>query len=91
MLRVFHLPKSTLYIFHTVRGELPLPCRLLHAQKVIFYIYYFERSLFQCQNPGNANELIRLASVDGLFVGRIAWNARDFNILIRNAIIARNT
>ena len=42
-------------------------------------------------NPGNANELIRLASVDGLFVGRSAWNARDFNILIRNAIIARNT
>lgn len=41
-------------------------------------------------NPGNANELIRPASVDGLFVGRSAWNAKDFNTLIRNAVIARN-
>lgn len=41
-------------------------------------------------NPDNANELIRLASVDGLFVGRSAWNAKDFNTLIRNAVIARN-
>lgn len=41
-------------------------------------------------NHGNANGFIRLASVDGLFVGRSAWNAKDFNTLIRNAIIARN-
>jgi len=36
-------------------------------------------------NPGNANELITLPSVDGLFVGRSAWNADEFNKLIRDA------
>ena len=37
-------------------------------------------------NPGNANDLIIQPSIDGLFVGRSAWNAKDFNELIRNAI-----
>lgn len=35
-------------------------------------------------NPGNANELITKESVDGLFVGRAAWNAKKFNALIRD-------
>lgn len=37
-------------------------------------------------NPGNANELILQESIDGLFVGRSAWQADKFNILIRNAL-----
>lgn len=37
-------------------------------------------------NPGNANELIIQPSIDGLFVGRSAWNADDFDKLIRDAI-----
>lgn len=37
-------------------------------------------------NPGNANDLIVLPDVDGLFVGRAAWDADKFNELIRNAI-----
>lgn len=36
-------------------------------------------------NPGNADELIVQPSVDGLFVGRAAWNAENFNSLIRSA------
>lgn len=36
-------------------------------------------------NPGNANQLIVQPSVDGLFVGRAAWNADDFDKLIRSA------
>lgn len=36
-------------------------------------------------NPGNANELIVQPSIDGLFVGRSAWNAEAFNKLIREA------
>lgn len=36
-------------------------------------------------NPGNANELIVQPSIDGLFVGRSAWKAEDFNKLIRDA------
>lgn len=36
-------------------------------------------------NPGNADELILQPSIDGLFVGRAAWNAEDFNDLIRSA------
>lgn len=36
-------------------------------------------------NPGNANELIVQPSIDGLFVGRSAWDADKFNQLIRDA------
>ncbi|MGL4791470.1 MAG: triose-phosphate isomerase, partial [Anaerotignaceae bacterium] len=36
-------------------------------------------------NPTNADELIIQPSIDGLFVGRSAWNADDFNKLIRSA------
>ncbi len=36
-------------------------------------------------NPGNAEELIVQPSVDGLFVGRSAWQADRFNDLIRMA------
>lgn len=36
-------------------------------------------------NPGNANELIVQPSIDGLFVGRSAWQAEAFNKLIRDA------
>lgn len=36
-------------------------------------------------NPQNAEELIVQPSIDGLFVGRCAWNADDFNTLIRSA------
>ena len=37
-------------------------------------------------NPQNANELIVQPDIDGLFVGRSAWHADDFNKLIRDAI-----
>lgn len=37
-------------------------------------------------NPDNANELIKKPSIDGLFVGRAAWQAEKFNLLIRDAI-----
>lgn len=37
-------------------------------------------------NPGNARELIALPSVDGLYVGRSAWQAEKFNVLIRDAL-----
>lgn len=36
-------------------------------------------------NPGNAEELIVQPSIDGLFVGRAAWQADKFNELIRSA------
>ncbi|MEG1505302.1 MAG: triose-phosphate isomerase, partial [Lachnospiraceae bacterium] len=36
-------------------------------------------------NPQNANELILQPSIDGLFIGRSAWQAEDFNKLIRDA------
>lgn len=39
-------------------------------------------------NPGNANDLIQQPAIDGLFVGRSAWKADAFNILIRDAIRA---
>ncbi len=39
-------------------------------------------------NPQNANELIVQPSIDGLFTGRSAWQADNFNTLIRNAINA---
>lgn len=37
-------------------------------------------------NPTNSDELIQQPSIDGLFVGRAAWQADKFNTLIRNAI-----
>lgn len=37
-------------------------------------------------NPGNAGELIVQDNIDGLFVGRSAWNAADFNSLIRQVL-----
>lgn len=37
-------------------------------------------------NPGNANELIVQPSIDGLFVGRAAWQAEKFDKLIRDAL-----
>lgn len=39
-------------------------------------------------NPGNAKELIIQRDIDGLFVGRSAWDADKFNTLIRDAIDA---
>lgn len=36
-------------------------------------------------NPGNADELIVQPSIDGLFVGRAAWDADRFDALIRDA------
>lgn len=42
-------------------------------------------------NPGNARSLIVQPSIDGLFVGRSAWEAEKFNILIRDAIDAYRT
>lgn len=38
-------------------------------------------------NPGNANQLIVQPSIDGLFVGRAAWQADAFDQLIRDAIM----
>ena len=37
-------------------------------------------------NPGNACGLIVQPDIDGLFVGRSAWNAENFNLLIRDAL-----
>lgn len=37
-------------------------------------------------NRENALKLIRQPSVDGLFIGRTAWNADDFNALIREVL-----
>ena len=37
-------------------------------------------------NPGNADALIALPSVDGLYVGRSAWQAEGFDSLIRSAL-----
>ncbi len=39
-------------------------------------------------NPGNASELIVQPSIDGLFTGRAAWDAENFNKLIRQAMEA---
>ncbi len=39
-------------------------------------------------NPGNANDLIVQPSIDGLFVGRSAWQADAFDKLIRDAMDA---
>lgn len=40
-------------------------------------------------NPDNAEQLIVQPSIDGLFVGRSAWDADKFDTLIRNAIEQR--
>lgn len=42
-------------------------------------------------NSFNANELIVQPSVDGLFIGRAAWNAEAFDQLIRGAKLARES
>lgn len=34
-------------------------------------------------NPGNAEELIQKPNIDGLFIGRSAWDAKAFNQIIR--------
>lgn len=39
-------------------------------------------------NPGNASELIVQKAIDGLFVGRAAWQADKFDALIRQALDA---
>lgn len=39
-------------------------------------------------NPGNAEDMIVQPSVDGLFTGRAAWQADDFDRLIRQAMNA---
>lgn len=38
-------------------------------------------------NPENAPELIDLPCVDGLFIGRSAWNAENFNHIIRQVLL----
>lgn len=40
-------------------------------------------------NPGNAVPLIRQPDVDGLFIGRSAWEAHDFNRIIRSVLEAQ--
>lgn len=37
-------------------------------------------------NPGNAAQLAGLPHVDGLFIGRSAWNAESFNHIIRSVL-----
>lgn len=37
-------------------------------------------------NPQNAQELIQLPDVDGLFIGRSAWDAHAFNRIIRQVL-----
>lgn len=37
-------------------------------------------------NPENAAELILKPSIDGLFIGRSAWHADDFNAIIRDSL-----
>lgn len=39
-------------------------------------------------NPDNANKLINKEHIDGLFIGRSAWNAENFIDLIKNALKA---
>lgn len=42
-------------------------------------------------NPDNAEGLARLRDIDGLFVGRSAWDAEKFDSLIRKALRARES
>ena len=37
-------------------------------------------------NPANAELLIRKTNIDGLFIGRSAWNAANFNRIIRSVM-----
>lgn len=37
-------------------------------------------------NPGNACELIKQPNIDGLFIGRSAWDAGNFNSIIRDVL-----
>jgi len=37
-------------------------------------------------NPGNASGILQLPAVDGLFIGRAAWDAENFNKLIRQVL-----
>ena len=37
-------------------------------------------------NPQNAKELIQKPNIDGLFIGRSAWDAKAFNDLIREVL-----
>lgn len=37
-------------------------------------------------NPGNASEILTLPAVDGLFIGRSAWDADKFDKLIRQVL-----
>lgn len=37
-------------------------------------------------NPQNAEDLIKQPSIDGLFIGRSAWNADNFNSIIRQVL-----
>ena len=39
-------------------------------------------------NPDNAVGLIRMENIDGLFIGRSAWDARKFNAIIRDVLAA---
>ena len=39
-------------------------------------------------NPDNADELIACPEIDGLFVGRSAWQAQAFEKMIRSALAA---
>ena len=38
-------------------------------------------------NPGNAAELIQQPNIDGLFIGRSAWDAKAFNQIIRQVYL----
>ena len=40
-------------------------------------------------NPENAVELSRMPDIDGLFIGRSAWDAARFNGIIRAVLAAR--
>lgn len=37
-------------------------------------------------NPENAEGLIKMPNIDGLFIGRSAWNAENFNMIIRKVL-----
>ena len=37
-------------------------------------------------NPRNAEELILMPHIDGLFIGRSAWDAGNFNEIIRKVL-----
>ena len=39
-------------------------------------------------NPENAPELIQRENIDGLFIGRSAWQAQAFEKMIRSALAA---